>query len=147
MNKKNKSHLGILKLNGVHLLEHEYSTISALLEDGHHIELIPPSNIKGIHLPDIIIDGIPWEIKAPEGSSRKTIKHNMQNALHQSQNIILDLRRCNLDIQKAIREAEREFSLSKRAYRMKIIIHNINAKNKKDLTGSDKEYIILDYKK
>ena len=30
---------------------------------------------------------------------------------------------------------------------MKIIIHNINAKNKKDLTGSDKEYIILDYKK
>ena len=144
MNRTTPSHSGTLKQNGVHLKEHEYATIKVFLDSACNIELIPPSNIKGIHLPDIYIDGVPWEIKAPEGSGRKTIKHNIQQALHQSSNIILDLRRCKLDHTIAIKESEREFFLSKRANKMKLIIHDKN--NRSDKITAD-SYIILDYKK
>ncbi len=144
MNRKTQSHLGTLKQNGVHLKEHEYATIKVFLESGCNIELIPPSNIKGLHLPDIYINGVPWEIKAPEGSGRKTIKHNIQQALHQSPNIILDLRRCKLDPELAVKESEREFFLSKRASRMKLILFDRNSRN--DTRTAD-GHIILDYKK
>ena len=117
---------GKLKQNGVHLQEHEYSTIKALLENGLDIELIPPSQIKGMYLPDININGIPWEIKAPKGNGRNTIKHSFQNALNQSHNIILDLRRCRVPQSIAIREAELHFRLSRRAHRMKIIVYSLN---------------------
>lgn len=58
---------GILKTNGVHLQRHEYETVQILIENGFDIELIPgPSvSIKGLQIPDIMINDMPWEIKAP----------------------------------------------------------------------------------
>ena len=138
---------GNLTRNGVHLQEHEFSTINALLESGYNIELIPPSQIKGMYLPDININGISWEIKAPKGNSRNTIKHSFQNALHQSQNIILDLRRCKLQQSIAIKEAELHFKLSKRVQRMKIIIYDEQSLRNPAEKHSIKPFVILDYKK
>ncbi len=116
------SNIGILKQNGVHLREHEYSTVKLLLESGYDVELVPPSQIKGLHLPDIIMQGVPWEIKAPLGNGKHTIKHNIQNAAPQSNNVIIDLRRCNLSEESAMKDLERQFKLSHRIKQMKVIV-------------------------
>ena len=112
---------GRLKDNGVHLQPHEYHSIKLLLDLGHNIELIPESDIKGMKMPDILMDGIPWEIKAPQGDSRKTIKHNIQNAAHQSENVIIDLCRCKQSEMLSLREIKRQFELTKSIKRMKVV--------------------------
>ncbi len=112
---------GRLKDNGVHLQPHEYHTVKLLLEFGYDIELIPESNIKGIKSPDIIMRGIPWEIKAPEGTSRKTIKHNFQHAAHQSESVIIDLCRCKQSEAMALKEIKYQFKLTKRIKRLMVI--------------------------
>ena len=53
---------GILKQNGVHLEDHEYETVKLFLDLGYDIELIPPSKIKGLQMPDLMLQGIPWEM-------------------------------------------------------------------------------------
>ena len=113
---------GTLKQNGVHLQDHEYATVELLLDLGYDIELIPQSQIKYYRAPDMMMSGVPWEIKAPEGSSSKTIKHNIQNALQQSNNVIIDLRRCGLTEEQAIKDIERQFKLSKRLRRIKVVL-------------------------
>lgn len=72
---------GRLIQNGVHLQEHEYATVKLLLNNGYDIELIPPSQIKDFHTPDITMDGCPWEIKAPIGTGKKNIQNIMQTEL------------------------------------------------------------------
>ena len=112
---------GILKQNGVHLKEHEYDTVKLLLEAGFDVELIPASTIKGLRMPDIMLQGVPWEMKSPEGNSKNTIKNTFQNASHQSPNIIVDLRRTKLPEEKTIKDLASRFKLSKRIRRLRII--------------------------
>ena len=112
---------GSLTTHNMHLQSHEFHSVRILLANGFDIELIPASQIKGLHLPDIMLAGVPWEIKAPEGSGKNTIKHNLQNAAHQSENVIIDLFRCKLDEETAIKDIQHHFSLSKRLKRMKVI--------------------------
>lgn len=115
---------GNLIQNGVHLREHEYKTVNLLLEKGYDIELIPPSQIKGLSMPDIMLKGMPWEIKSPNGKSKHNIKHIIQKAKHQSNNIIIDLHRSTLDEDYAISEIKRHFLLSRRLNRLIIIKKN-----------------------
>ncbi|HIW76016.1 MULTISPECIES: hypothetical protein [Gordonibacter] len=42
---------------------------------------------------DVIINGLAWEIKAPESEKAKVIEKNLRKALHQSENVIFDSRR------------------------------------------------------
>lgn len=112
--------------NGVHLREHEYDTVKYLLNAGFNVELIPERQIKGINNPDIQIDGVIWEMKSPTGDSKNTMKHTLQNANHQSRSVIVDLRRCKLQDEKAIKDLEHHFTLSKRLRNMKIITHDEN---------------------
>lgn len=44
--------------NGVILEKHEYKTILLFTEMGANVELIPKSNKKGIHTPDIVMYGL-----------------------------------------------------------------------------------------
>ena len=112
---------GKLIQNKVHLKAHEYNTVKFLLNRGFDVELVPPSEIKGIRMPDIVMNGVAWEMKSPEGSGKYTLKNAIQNASHQAQSIIIDLRRSPLDEKKSINELERRFALSRRLRRMKII--------------------------
>ena len=123
---------GTLKTNNVHLEDHEYQTVKLLLEKGYDIELIPTSQIKGMRTPDISINGVLWEIKSPTGNSKNTAKHTIQNASHQAFNIIVDLRRCGLSQELAIKDLKYNYELSRRLKQMMIIT---------------KEEDILDYKK
>ncbi len=112
---------GRLTQNNVHLEEHEYKTVKFLLEQGYDIELIPPSRIKNLRMPDLMLMGLPWEMKAPLGDSKHTIKNIVQNASQQSANIIIDLRRCKTDDNTAINKILHYFELSKRLRRIIII--------------------------
>ncbi len=112
---------GKLKQNGVHLEEHEYKTVKLLLEQGYDVELIPPSRIKNLRMPDITLQGLAWEMKAPTGEGKKTIKNIVQNASHQAENIIIDLRRIKLAEEQAIKEIRHYYELSRRIRRLKII--------------------------
>jgi hypothetical protein len=50
--------------------------------------------------PDFAIDGVFWELKSPTGRGKQNIQHQLNNAIKQSENIILDARRSKIDIRK-----------------------------------------------
>lgn len=116
---------GKLTQNGVHLQDHEYATVKLFLELGYDIELIPRSQVKYYRTPDMVMNGVPWEIKSPQGKGKYTAQNTMQNGASQSRNIIIDLRRCKLPENQAIKEFEREFRKSKHFKRMKIVKNNM----------------------
>lgn len=107
--------------NGVVLKTHENATVVLLTERGYTVELIPKSNINGVHTPDLIIDKVKWEMKAPKGEGSSLMKNTIQKALKQSENIIIDLRRTKRHQIKCLHEIEREFTHSKTINRLKII--------------------------
>jgi len=115
---------GKLIQNRVHLEEHEFQTVKFFIDLGYDIELIPPAQIKGLQMPDIMLLGKPWEMKAPIGNGKNTIMHVMQHAGRQSCNVILDLRRCKLDTNEAIKKTEYYFKTSKRIRNLKIIVND-----------------------
>ena len=103
--------------NGVVLRTHENATAVFLTELGFNIELIPPHNIEGIHTPDIKMNGLEWEMKAPIGEGNQLMENTIQRALKQSQNIIIDLRHTRRHQTKCLRELEKQF-MNKKNYFM-----------------------------
>lgn len=75
---------------------HEVRTAQSLAAAGYTITLVAKSEIDGIKTADAIIDGAPWEMKAPTSNSKKAIQKNMHKALKQSRNIIIDSRRMDI---------------------------------------------------
>ncbi len=112
---------GKITPNGVSLEKHEYDTILFLTNLGHDIELIPRSTTCGVQTPDIIMNGIGWEIKSPKGKGKWLIKNTIQNASHQSENIIIDLRRIKINQTKCLSAIERQFKFSKRIKKILVI--------------------------
>lgn len=113
--------MGQLVRNGVHLQDHEFETIKVLLQEDVEINLIPPIQGKGIKTPDFTINSVIWEMKAPEGSGKKTMQNTIQRAGKQSPNVIIDLRRSKMSQERAINELKHHFQLSKRLNKLKII--------------------------
>ena len=101
---------GRLIVNGVILQIHEQKTINFLLGLGYKIELIRPSYTPNSKNADFIMNGRKWEMKCPEGKSRLTMEHIIRKASHQSENILIDLRRLRLEETLAIRQSKYEFS-------------------------------------
>lgn len=115
---KNK---GKITPNGVVLKTHENATAVFLTEQGFDVELIPTSNIEGVHTPDIKMDGLKWEMKAPLGEGNQLMENTIQRALKQSQNIIVDLRYTKRHQTKCLRELEKQFLNKKGIKRLKVI--------------------------
>ncbi|MBE5905020.1 MAG: hypothetical protein E7275_12165 [Pseudobutyrivibrio sp.] len=103
--------------------KHELATAKYFASLGKDIVFIQPSNIPNVHRPDIVMDGIEWEIKSPQGKSRRTIQKNFCHAIEQSKNIIFDLRRTNLQEDYCISELERQFEI-RHAKRLLVIKKN-----------------------
>ena len=99
----------------------EFETAKYLAEKGKNIVFIRPSSIPNQHRPDILMDGIEWEIKCPKGKSRRTIENNMRKAVIQSPNIIFDLRHIKLSEDKSIAKLEHEFEINTRLKKIYII--------------------------
>ena len=93
---------GKITPNGVVLKTHENATAVFLTEQGFDVELIPASNIEGVHTPDIKMDGLKWEMKAPLGEGNQLMENTIQRALRQSQNIIIDLRHTKKDTRRSV---------------------------------------------
>ena len=88
--------------------KHELETARYFATRGYDIEFIPPSNIPEVHRPDILMLGIEWEIKCPIGKGRNTISRNIKQAVKQSENIIIDLRRIALPEKQCIIQIEKQ---------------------------------------
>jgi len=99
----------------------EFETAKYLAEKGKNIVFIRPSSIPNQHRPDILMDGLEWEIKCPKGKSRRTIENNMRKAIMQSHNIIFDLRHIKLSEDKSIAKLEHEFKINTRLKKIYII--------------------------
>ena len=112
---------GTLKQNNVHLMDHEWNTVKYFLELGKDIELLPRSKIKNYHQGDFVMDGVVWEAKAPVGKGKHTVQNKIQEAVQQSCNIVIDLRRSKMPEETAINAYEKEFLNNKGIKRMKII--------------------------
>lgn len=72
---------------------HEYETAKALAMAGMTVEFIRRSEEHRTTSADVIVNGLIWEIKAPESDKAKVIEKNLRKALHQSKNVIFDARR------------------------------------------------------
>lgn len=116
-----KTKNGQLILNGVAPYRHELKTILHYISQGIDVEVIPKSNLPGVHTADIIMLGQEWEMKSPKGSGRWMINNILQDASKQSANIIVDLRRVQRAEQRCLAELETSFYSIKRLKHLKII--------------------------
>lgn len=107
--------------NGVILEKYEMATVVFLTELGIDVELIPKSNRKGEHTPDIKMLGLLWEMKSPKGQGKWLIKNTIQKASHQAENIVVDLRRVKIHESKCLTEIERYYKMSKRIKKVKVV--------------------------
>jgi len=66
------------------------------------IEFIPTTNR---NTPDFLIDGTLWELKSPQGTGKNNIQRQLQYAVRQSSNVILDANRSKMHVNKIKRES------------------------------------------
>lgn len=102
----------------------EFETAKYFSELGYDIEFIRPSTTPNQHSPDILMEGIAWEIKCPEGNSKRTIENNLRKALTQSHYVIFDLRHIKYPEDKCIAKLEKEFKINSQLKRLYVIKKN-----------------------
>ena len=71
--------------------------------------------------PDIKINGLLWEIKSPTGSGKRNIERQLQIAMKQSDNIIIDARRSKIHIAKIRSNLIYQAGLTKRLNKLMLI--------------------------
>ncbi len=72
---------------------HEIATAQALAKAGYTVEFLPTSNGNDAKSPDILMDGVKWEIKALRTDKMSAVERNLKRATKQSSNIIIDSQR------------------------------------------------------
>lgn len=79
-----------------------------------HIKFLKPNRTKGSKTPDLLIDDAYWEIKSIDRLGKYTLDHAERAGLKQADNLIFDLRRLTIPLEKkASREIEREYQKRK----------------------------------
>ena len=94
----------------------EFETAKFFSDLGKKIVFICPSSIPGQRRPDIVMDGLEWEIKCPRGKSKRTIEKCIITAVGQSPYIIIDLRYIKLPEKFCISQIEINFKQKKGAH-------------------------------
>jgi hypothetical protein len=118
-----KGHIDISNLN-TPPEQAEFETAKYLAASGKDVTFIRPSSTPNQHTPDIMMDGIEWEIKCPEGNSKRTIENNMRKAITQSNSVIFDLRHMKLSEKQCIAQPEQQFNKRSQLKRLLIIKKN-----------------------
>jgi hypothetical protein len=77
---------------GANPTPHEIKTANYLVGCGFKLLFLRPVNQKGIHTPDVEIDGEKFEIKSPISNKPRTIIKRFREARTQSDRIVFDLR-------------------------------------------------------
>lgn len=78
---------------GLNVWDHELRTAEALANAGYTVEFVPVSGIAYEKTADTLIDGVPWEFKAPRTSNMKAVERNLRRGVEQSPRIVFDSRR------------------------------------------------------
>lgn len=84
--------------------EHEVLTALRLAEEGMDVLFRIDSREEGVKNPDVEMNQQVWEFKAPTGEGKNTVDSQMKRAGKQAERLVLDLRRCELDDKKSIRD-------------------------------------------
>ena len=84
--------------------EHEVLTALRLAEEGMDVLFRIDSRKKGAKNPDAEMNQQVWEFKAPTGEGKNTVDSQMKRAGKQTERLVLDLRRSELDDKKSIRD-------------------------------------------
>ncbi|MCR5399949.1 MAG: hypothetical protein K6E68_10520 [Lachnospiraceae bacterium] len=100
---------------------HELAIAELFAQQGKDVVFLKPSNIPGVYIPDIVVDGLEWEMKSPEGKGERTIRRNLHKASTQSRNIIFDLSRIGISEDKCIKELKNAFNSSQHIRNMIIV--------------------------
>lgn len=74
--------------------------------------------------PDFLIKGTYWELKSPTGSGKHNIQHKLQDASHQSANVVIDARKSKLHPIKLRNEVKHQFELVRKVKRLILIDKN-----------------------
>ena len=82
------------------------------------IKFIPRNNCK---TPDLLINHIEWELKAPTGSGKRNLQHTISRAVKQSQYIIIDARFSKIHISKIQSHLTAEIKKNKQIKRLLLI--------------------------
>lgn len=90
--------------------KHELDTAKFFSALGKDVVFLKPSSIPNTHTPDILMDGVEWEMKCPQGSGKHTIEENFRKAVKQSKYIIFDLRLTKIPEKQCIAQLEKEFN-------------------------------------
>lgn len=79
--------------NGIDIWPHELKTAQALAKSGFTVKFIQSTKIDHNKSPDVLINGLKWEIKSPKTDKLSAIERNLKRATKQSENIIIDSQR------------------------------------------------------
>lgn len=90
---------------------HEIKTALFLSKHGKTVIFIAPKNQPGIKTPDIIMDGLQWEMKSPVSAGARSIEHAFRSAIKQSSNIIFDLRASKASDRANLAKINRQIAL------------------------------------
>ena len=104
--------------------KHEFETAKYFAALGKDIKFLKPSRIPKTKTPDILMDGVEWEMKCPQGDGKRTIEENFRNAVQKSKYIIFDLRRIKLSEKQSLSQLKREFEARPYLKRLYIIRKN-----------------------
>ena len=80
---------------------YDFEMSAALIAANHFktdVTFLRPGPMK---TPDLLVKNEIWELKSPRGSSKNTIHNIFVTSRKQSYNVIIDLRRCKMNEQKA----------------------------------------------
>ncbi len=104
--------------------KHEFETAKYFAAMGKDIIFLKPSNNPETYTPDILMDGVEWEMKCPTGDSKRTIETNFRKAVKQSKYIIFDLRRIKVAEKLCLSQLEKEYNARKYLKRLYVIRKN-----------------------
>lgn len=119
-----KNKIGKLITHNIKIESHEMETALYFVLHGEDVELLPPSNTPHNKNADFMKNGIIWEGKRPVGKSLSAIEHLFRKAVHQSENVVFDLRRFRGDEKSAVIFLKKKFKFSRSIKKMQIIQKN-----------------------
>lgn len=86
------------------------------------VKFLKPNRTKGSKTPDLLIDGVFWEIKSLEKLGKYTLEHTLRAGLKQADNLVVDLRKLTIVLEKKVTiTIEKEF-LKRKEWRGLVII-------------------------
>lgn len=83
----------IIAPSNLNIQEHEMDTARAVADAGYDVEFARRTWGNRVTSPDVVINGVVWEMKSPLASDKKAIERNLRKACKQSGSIIFDSQR------------------------------------------------------